>query len=159
MEWKFITPGVPHQNGCAEALVKSAKIPLKKAIGEQILTPFELHTCLLEVSNLMSPSPTGRISNYLDDGHYLCPNDMLLGRAPSVVQQGLFRDIRNPRNRVEFIQKIVDTFWRHWTRDVFPALFPRKKWNTEKCTVRVDDIVTMQDSNSIRGLDHWQNRQ
>lgn len=35
MEWKFITPGVPHQNGCAEALVKSAKIPLKKAIGEQ----------------------------------------------------------------------------------------------------------------------------
>ncbi len=42
----------PHQNGCAEALVKSAKISLKKAIGEQILTPFELYTCLLEVANL-----------------------------------------------------------------------------------------------------------
>lgn len=26
MEWKFITPGVPHQKGCAEALVKSAKL-------------------------------------------------------------------------------------------------------------------------------------
>ena len=26
MEWKFTTPAAPHQNGCAEALVKSCKI-------------------------------------------------------------------------------------------------------------------------------------
>ena len=25
MQWKFITPGAPHQNGCAEALVKTCK--------------------------------------------------------------------------------------------------------------------------------------
>ena len=49
MRWQFITPGAPHQNGCAEALVKGAKKALKKAIGEQVLTPFELYTCLLEV--------------------------------------------------------------------------------------------------------------
>ena len=40
IEWKFITPAAPHQNGCAEALVKSCKIALKKAVGDQILTPF-----------------------------------------------------------------------------------------------------------------------
>ncbi|XP_030849642.1 uncharacterized protein LOC115927653 [Strongylocentrotus purpuratus] len=33
VQWKFITPGAPHQNGCAESLVKSAKIAIKKAIG------------------------------------------------------------------------------------------------------------------------------
>ena len=49
MRWQFIMPGAPHQNGCAEALVKGAKKALKKAIGEQVLTPFELYTCLLEV--------------------------------------------------------------------------------------------------------------
>ena len=79
MKWQFITPGAPHQNGCAEALVKSAKISLKKAIGEQILTPFELYTCLLEVANLMNQRPIGRVPNDPDDGLYLCPNDMLLG--------------------------------------------------------------------------------
>ena len=61
MRWQFITPGAPHQNGCAEALVKGAKKALKKAIGEQVLTPFELYTCLLEVANLMNQRPIGRI--------------------------------------------------------------------------------------------------
>ena len=33
MEWKFITPNAPHQNGCAESLVKSCKVALKQAMG------------------------------------------------------------------------------------------------------------------------------
>ena len=68
MRWQFIMPGAPHQNGCAEALVKGAKKALKKAIGEQVLTPFELYTYLLEVANLMNQRPIGRILNYPDDG-------------------------------------------------------------------------------------------
>ncbi|XP_063952062.1 uncharacterized protein LOC135153434 [Lytechinus pictus] len=30
--WKFVTPGAPHQNGCAESLVKSCKHALKKGV-------------------------------------------------------------------------------------------------------------------------------
>ena len=41
MEWRFTTPADPHQNGCIEALVKSCKIGLKKAMGNHILTLFE----------------------------------------------------------------------------------------------------------------------
>ena len=130
---------------------KGPKKALKKAIGEQVLTPFELYICFLEVANLMNQRPIGRIPSDLDDGSYLCPNDMLLGRATSTVPQGPFREARNPRHRVEFVQKIVDTFWRRWTRDVFPSFVPGKKWNAEKRTVRVDDIVIMEDSNSVRG--------
>ena len=131
MQWKFTTPASPHQNGWAEALVKSCKLALKKAIGAQVLTPFELYTCLLEVANLVNQRPIGRIPNDPDDGSYLCPNDILLGRASSHVPQGPFRETRNPRLRVEFVQKIVDSFWKRWTRDVFPSLIPRKKWNAE----------------------------
>ena len=92
MQWKFTTPASPHQNGCAEALVKSCKLALKKAIGEQVLTPFEFYTCLLEVANLVNQRPIGRISNDPDDGLYLYPNDILLGRTSSQVLQGLFRE-------------------------------------------------------------------
>jgi len=151
MEWKFITPESPHQNGCAEALVKSCKLALKKAIGDQVLTPFELYTCLVEVANLVNQRPIGRIPNDPDDGSYLCPNDILLGRSSSHVPQGPFRETRNPRHRVEFVQKIVDSFWKRWTRDVFPSLIPRKKWNTERRNVRVDDFVLVQNQNAIRG--------
>ena len=33
---------------------------------------------------------------------------------------------------------------------MFPSLVPRRKWNAERRTVRVDDIVIMEDSNSVR---------
>ena len=70
VQWKFVTPGAPHQNGCAEALVKSCKYALKKAIGEQELTPFELYTCLLEIANLVNERPIGRVVNDPDEGAY-----------------------------------------------------------------------------------------
>ena len=81
VQWKSITPAAPHQNGCAEALVKSFKRALKKAVGEHILTPFELYTCLLEVANLVNQRPIRRPPNDPEDGSYLCPNDVLLGRT------------------------------------------------------------------------------
>lgn len=151
MEWKFITPDAPHQNGCAEALVKSCKRALKKAIGEQVLTPLELYTCFLEVANLVNQRPIGRVPNDPDDGSYICPNDILLGRASATVPQGPFRETNNPRHRVEFVQKIVDSFWKCWLRDVFPSLVPTKKWNTERRNVRVNDIAVLADANGVRG--------
>lgn len=151
MQWKFITPGAPHQNGCAEALVKTCKRALKKAVGSQILTPFELYTILLEVANLVNQRPIGRIPNDPDDGSYICPNDILLGRASTEIPQGPFKGTNNPRHRVEFVQKIIDSFWKRWNRDVFPSLVPRKKWQVEKRNVRPDDIVVVSDPNALRG--------
>ena len=113
-EWKFTTPAAPHENGCVESLVKSCKVALKKAIGDQTLTPFELYTCLQEVANLVNQRPIGRIPNDPDDGAYLCPNDMLL--------QGPFRETRNPRHRVEFVQQIVNAFWKCWEQRRFSTI-------------------------------------
>ena len=78
--WLFTAPAAPHQNGCTEALVKSCKRALKKAIGEKVLRPFELYTCLLDVGNLVNQRPIGRVPNDPDEGKYLCPTDVLLGR-------------------------------------------------------------------------------
>ena len=105
----------------------------------------------MEAANLVNQSPIGRIPNDPDDGSYICPNDILLGRATPAVPQGPFKETRNPRHRVEFVQKIVDSFWKRWSRDVFPQLVPRKKWRAEKRNVRVDDIVVLADSNPVRG--------
>ena len=96
MKWKFTTPAAPHHNGCAEALVKSCKKALKIAISKQVLTPFELYTCLLEVANLVNQRPIDRIPNNPDDGTYLCPNDILLGRSTAEVPQGPFKPTKNP---------------------------------------------------------------
>ncbi|XP_014681609.1 PREDICTED: uncharacterized protein LOC106821357 [Priapulus caudatus] len=79
--WKFVTPLAPHQNGCAEALVKSCKHAIRKSIGDQHLTPLEFYTCLQEIANLVNERPIGRHPNDPDDGNYICPHDILLRRA------------------------------------------------------------------------------
>ena len=91
------------------------------------------------------------VPNDPDDGKYLCPNDMLLGRTTSEVPQGPFNDMKNPQRRVEFVQKIVDSFWKCWSRDVLLALVTRKAWHAQTRNVEVDDLVVMADNNTIRG--------
>lgn len=49
------------------------------------------------------------------------------------------------------MQKIVDFFWKSWSRDVLPALVTRKAWHTERRNVEVDDIVVITDNNAMRG--------
>ncbi|XP_033104578.1 uncharacterized protein LOC117107129, partial [Anneissia japonica] len=124
--WRFITPLSPHHNGCVEALVKSCKNALRKAVGSQRMKPFELYTYLKEAANLVNQRPIGRVPNDPDDGSYLCPNDILLGRSSSRVPQGPFKETKDPRNRFAFVQRIVEAFWKIWSRDVFPHLVPRK---------------------------------
>eukprot|EP00794_Sanderia_malayensis_P001985 gene1985-2252_t len=155
INWIFITPAAPHQNGCAEALVKSNKRALKSAIGEQVLRPFELYTCLLKVANLLNQRPIGRIPNDPDAGTYLCPNDLLLGRATSEVPQGPFQETKDPRQRVEFIQQIVNSFWKRWTRDVFPSLVPQEKWHMDRRNVQPDDTVIVAENNAIRATGEY----
>ena len=156
MQRKACTGGLrhplpPHQNGCAEALVKTCKSALKKSIGSQLLTPFEFYTVFLEVANLVNERPIGRVPNDPDDGGYISPNHMLLGRASPEDAQGPFKESRNPRHRVEFVQKIVDSFWKRWSRDVFPSLVPRKQWQVERRNLQVNDVVLVADSNAVRG--------
>ena len=75
---------------------------------------------------------------------------MLLGRATSEEPQGPFKPTRNPPDRVEFIQKPVDSFWKRWTRDVFPTLVLRKKWQLERRNLQVSDVVTYIEENAVQ---------
>ena len=50
-----------------------------------------------------------------------------------------------------FVQKIVDSFWKRWTRDTFPSLVPRRKWDAQRRNVRVDDVVNVADTNAVIG--------
>ncbi|CAM1306567.1 Uncharacterised protein r2_g1640 [Pycnogonum litorale] len=137
MKWIFHTPAAPHMSGAVESLVRSVKYALKKSIGDSVLSQFELYTVLLEAANLVNQRPIGRKLNDPDDGATLCPNDLLFGRASSCVPQGPFQQSKNPRERLSFIQQIVDSFWKRWTRDTFSSLITRQKWQKKQRDVQV----------------------
>ena len=150
MEWCFSTPHAPWQNGTAESLIKAVKRAIMVAIGQQIITFSELQTVLFEVSNLVNERPIGIHPKNPEDGIYLCPNDLILGRASNRVPSGPFKEVSNLK-RLTFIEALIDAFWKKWSRDYFSSLIIRPKWHTSKRNLKIDDIVLIHDSNSLQG--------
>ena len=153
LKWHFSPPGAPWYTGCAESLVKSVKRAIKVAIGAQTLSFPELQTILFEASNIVNERPIGVFNKNIDDGKYLSPNNLILGRASNTVPSGPFNQNCSPRRIFLFIQKLVDSFWKIWIRDYFPCLIIRQKWHVERRNIKVGDIVLIRDLNAVRG--HW----
>ena len=87
IQWNFAPADAPWMNGVTEALVKSAKKALNAAIGDQIMNFSELQTVMYEAAQIVNQVPIGKHPTSPDDGSYLCPNDLLLGRAsPEVLR-------------------------------------------------------------------------
>ena len=151
MEWKFSPADGPWQNGCSEALVKSVKRAITGAIGNQVLSVNELQTVCFEAANLVNERPIGRHPTDPSDGVYLCPNQLLLGRASSRAPAGPFKEPSKTSQRYLLVENITNSFWRQWTRDFFPSLLVRHKWHTAKRNVKIGDVVIIQDAKQLRG--------
>ena len=123
---------------------------MKHVIGSQCLSFSEMQTVLYEIANLLNERPIGKHPDNPNDGHYLFPNEIILGRASSRVPSGPFKECTSPKQRHEFIQSLVTSYWKKWTRDFFPTLVPRMKWHTERRNVMKYDVVLIQDANSLR---------
>ena len=55
------------------------------------------------------------------------------------------------KQRWQFLQEIVNSFWRKWMRDFFHTLIIRQKWHTSKRNLCLGDLVLVRDSGAIRG--------
>jgi hypothetical protein len=152
MEWEITkSADAPWENGCSEALIKSVKKSLVLAVGQSIMTFSELQTVMFEVANLLNERPIGTKETDPNEGSYLCPNDLILGRASSNVPIGQWDEAENFKKRWKFVQQVINTFWRKWHRDYFPTLIVRQKWHTNKRNLQVGDIVLVQDNSAFRG--------
>jgi hypothetical protein len=149
--WHFTPGDSPWENGCSEALIKSLKKSIQHAIGEQTLNYSELLSVLTECANLLNERPIGSHPHSPDDGIYLSPNDLLLGRSTSRIPSGPFKESSNPKKRFQLVQAITNAFWKKWVRDFFPNLIIRQKWHTARRNIQVNDIVLIQDSKLVRG--------
>ena len=112
----------------------------------------DLQTVFFEVANLLNETPIGRHPTLPEEGHYLCPNSLLLGRATIRVPGGPFKSPTNSQQRFEFKHTLVDNYWNRMMRDYFPSLIVEAKWHVARRNVQVGDVVLMQDTNSIRGF-------
>ncbi|XP_071177843.1 uncharacterized protein [Mytilus edulis] len=156
MQWNIIKSAhAPWGNGCSEALIKSVKKCLDVAIGDSVMTFSELQTVLFETANVLNERPIGTNNCDPNEGTYLCPNDLLLGRASIRVPNGHYNQDCNPRNRHTFIQNVVNSFWRKWIRDYFHTLIIRQKWHTSYRNLKKGDLVLVQDNHALLENGNW----
>ena len=152
LEWEFSkSADAPWENGLSEALIRLVKKALPLAVGSSILTFAELQTVFFEIANLLNERPIGIKNNDPNNGTYLCPNDLLLGRSSSRVPPGILDENCGIDRRWVFVQQIVNAFWKKWQRDYFHSLIIRQKWHVKNRSLQVGDIVLVQDANMIRG--------
>ena len=111
----------------------------------------ELQTVMFECSGLVNQRPIGKYPVKPEDGAYLCPNELQLGRVSPRIPQGPFQERTGNKYRFDFLQGIVEEFWWRWKCRVFPTLVIRSKWHVPRRNVQVGDIVLVKDNNTIRG--------
>ena len=150
-EWEFSPADAPWQNGATEALIKPIKRALNNAIGEEVMSFSEVQTVMFEAAQLVNQRPIGAHPTSPEESPYLCPNDLLLGRSTSHVPQGPFLERAGTKQRLDYIQAVVERFWKKWSRDVFPSLCVTPKWHVERRNVMEGDLVLVQDSYAVRG--------
>ena len=151
VKWRFNTPLSPHQGGFFESLIKLTKKALRVIVGQQVLSWNEMSTVFAEVKSLVNSRPLGYPSNDPNDLRPLTPNHLILGRASADIPQGPFRETRNCRKRFEYIQSLVQQFWKRFQREYFQTLMRRTKWANKARQFKVNDIVLMVESGVARG--------
>ena len=153
IHWKFITPLSPHQGGMYESLIKVTKRALRMSTGEQILSWNEMATIFAEVKSIVNSRPLTYLSDDPNDLRPLTPNHLLLGRASADVPHGPYEDTKNTHKRFQYVQTLVNNFWKRFITEYIPKLIAtgRSKWQKKESQIKKDDIVLIVENNVPRG--------
>lgn len=146
--WHFSPAGAPHFNGLAEAAVKSVKLHLKKTIGDTILSFEEFLTLLIQVEACVNSRPLCALSSSPNDMAALTPAHFLIGQ-PIVCppEENHLETKLNWLNRWQRVQQMTQSFWKRWQCEYLNQLQTRTKWEHEKHSPKVNDLVLIKEEN------------
>ena len=130
-------------------MVKSVKSALNKVVKHEILTEEEYRTLLMEIQDLINSRPLWPHNDGNIDEPPITCNDLL--RPRGLIRQPIEFNKGSPRSRFEYIQKVVEEWWKIWLRNFVPNLQARSKWWKIRESVKVGDIVLVIDPNTQRG--------
>ncbi|CAH2088129.1 unnamed protein product [Euphydryas editha] len=155
-EWHFIPAHAPNFGGLWEAGVKSTKFHLKRVIGDATLTYEELTTLLNQVEACLNSRPISVI-NLNDPGEPipLTPGHFLIGEPLISIPE--YKDYESSNvyslTRWQFVQRMLQSFWRRWSQEYLSNLMHRYKWSSKIQEPKVGDVVLIKEDNLPPS--HW----
>ncbi|XP_043465287.1 uncharacterized protein LOC122500431 [Leptopilina heterotoma] len=147
--WHFMPPIAPNFGGLWEAGVKSVKTHLRKLLLNSTPTAEELTTLLCQIESCLNSRPLVAINDDPESLDVLTPGHFLIGSALKIVPSPSLLNVNtNYLTRWQFYQRILETFWRSWSRVYLQTLQQRVKWFSKKPNLRIGDIVLLKNANS-----------
>lgn len=146
--WHFIPPHAPNFGGLWEAGVRSTKTHLRKVVGDSTLTFEELSTVLSQIEACLNSRPLTQLSDDPSDPLPLTPGHFLVGEPLINIPDKSYEDMKiSNLERWRLTQKMVNDFWKKWSKEYLVSLNQRYKWTTTKDEPDVNDIVIVKDDN------------
>ncbi|XP_059056265.1 uncharacterized protein LOC131850114 [Achroia grisella] len=145
--WHFIPPHTPHFGGLWESGVRSTKHHLRRIIGNTTLTYEEMATVLTQIEACLNSRPISQITNNIEDpmpltpGHFLVMEPLLLPADANYEKSSI-----TMLKRWQFTQRLVQDFWRRWSREYLTQFHHRYKWIHKTPEPSIGDIVLVMES-------------
>ena len=137
-----------HSAGCGvwERMVKAIKVPLRKVLGDSLLTNVELLTVVKEIKAQVNDRPLIQASE--DTFEVITPSMPCIGRRiklwPDFLAETDLRQESSVILRWEVRKELVMKFRKLWLEQYLPQLEEHQRWRTKKPNLKIGDLVLLE---------------
>lgn len=148
INWHFSPPYAPNFGGLWEASVKSAKLLLRRVVGNAHLTYESLSTVFTQIEAVLNSRPLIPLSSDPNDLSALTPAHFLIGEVlTSIPQTDVTQVNENRLTHFKRLQQMVQHFWQRWSNQYVSTLQERSKWNKKVPNLEIGTLVLVKDDN------------
>ena len=148
IEWQFVPPYTPHQNGITERVVYQVKHCLRKIVRNMVMTPIEATQLCCDIEAHLNSRPLYKPSYDLDAEDALTPIHLLLGRPLQTWPVDLESHLPmtpSVKDQWDNRSKLLKSFLKKWHREYLPTLQRRGKWQSTKPDLQKGTFVLVKD--------------
>lgn len=147
IQWNLNPANAPHFGGLWEAGVKSTKHHLKRMLNTK-LTYEGFNTLICQIEAILNSRPLFPLSENPEDLEVLTPGHFLIGQPSNLPPEpSLLATKLNRLNQFQYIQRLMQQFWKRWANEYLHRLQQRPKWVQEKPNIEPGNIVIIKDDN------------
>lgn len=148
IQWNFNPARSPHFGGLWEAGVRSTKYHLKRILQGTKLNYENFNTLLCQIEACLNSRPLCPLSDEIETLDVLTPGHFLIGQALNTIPGPSLMEINlNHLNQYQYLQRLLQEFWKTWSKEYLHRLQTRPKWVQKRPNIEPDQIVIIQEDN------------
>ena len=148
--WLTFPPRTPIFGGLCETAVKSLKRHMYRSIRRTKLFIKDFTLLLTKIEAILNSRPITSVSNDANDALALTAGHFLIGRPitallePKTIGKENFSMTRQKKR----MGNLIRDFWKKWSTEYLSNLQQRKKRQTGKTSIEINDVVKIKEENT-----------